>query len=379
MFVTATPEFGRALARLATTHPDSLGLAGPAEARASLAGQGESYAAWRLDLPPHALPEEVRAAGSEALVVRVPARPSESMPHAATLEFTALGLAPAGFGPVPVRLVDAADSPLGHALLVQSFVPGRVLPDSAWTDNVLTAHARQLASLHKRRYPGHGPVDAAEAELARELDPLAILEGAVAYWERVRPDLLRDSAAGRLTTAARALALEARPAFESVPYALLHGDTVAANILVDQGMPRYIDWEWSSIGDPARDLALIGAPEGASPWYITMDERREDLLLDAYLEAGGGGGADDLHRLRVRRRFHETIEQLFTAVHFLSRLQPVGRAVVVDGKIMEPGSEVPAVPVPDRQRPVYERAVAAMFRSVYARVGDGLGEPSIGT
>ncbi|MDO5494555.1 MAG: phosphotransferase [bacterium] len=367
MFRSTTPEFGRALADLAQDQPEVLGLThAPSSAQVRLVGTGESYAAWRLDVPRNSLPETVLRAGSDALVVRAPARPVASLPQSAEVEFRALEMAPEGFGPVPVRLVQAADSPLGMALLVQSFVPGRVLPNFAWTDELLAAHAGRLAGLHARRFDGHGPLG---GPLEPELDPVGILDGAVEYWEATRPDLLRDSAAGRLTTAVRTFAQEARPAFDSVPFSLLHGDAVAANILVEGGVPQYVDWEWSSIGDPARDLGLLGAPDGASPWYLTLDDRREDVLLRAYVEAGG---ADDVERLRVRRRVHEVIEQLFTAVHFLSRLQPVGRAVVVDGRVVEPGSDVPVAPVSEKQRPVYERAVAAMFRSVYERVGTGL-------
>ena len=31
-------------------------------------------------------------------------------------------------------------------------------------------------------------------------------------------------------------------------------------VLVDAGAPRYVDWEWVEIGDPAQDLAYIGGP-----------------------------------------------------------------------------------------------------------------------
>lgn len=372
MFATNSPDFGHSLENLARSAPELLGLAGPTDAVARIQGRGESYVAWRLDVPAGALPDPVREAGGEALVVRVPGRPVETMPHSAKVEFRALELAPTGIGPVPVRLVEVAESPVGLPLLVQSLVPGRVLPDHAWTDDLLRAHARAVARLHEPRFPGCGEIGAdgvVEADLSPTMDPMFLLDGAIEYWERERPDILQDSAAGRLTAAVRSYIDEARPAFESVPFALLHGDSTMLNILVDDGELRYIDWEWSSIGDPARDLGLIGAPEGASPWYLTLDERREDVLLRAYLDAGGGAGVDDLDRLRIRRRVHEVIEQLFTAVHFLSRLHPVGRAFLRDGEIVEPVGR--SAPVPEEQRGIYERAVAAMFRSVYARVGDG--------
>jgi len=59
------------------------------------------------------------------------------------------------------------------------------------------------------------------------------------------------------------------PAFEAVPtHRLIHGDVVATNVILGpDGVPRFIDFEWSGPGDTAKDLALIGGRViGGATW-----------------------------------------------------------------------------------------------------------------
>jgi aminoglycoside phosphotransferase (APT) family kinase protein len=68
------------------------------------------------------------------------------------------------------------------------------------------------------------------------------------------------------------------------PAVLLQGDLLGQNILLDFDGPRaVIDWEFSQIGDPAYDLAIV--TRGARRPFKRDDGMR--LLLDAYTEAGG--------------------------------------------------------------------------------------------
>ena len=46
------------------------------------------------------------------------------------------------------------------------------------------------------------------------------------------------------------------------------------------GVPRYVDWEWVEIGDPAQDLAYIGAPVAAPPWYLPMRSEQVEYYPD---------------------------------------------------------------------------------------------------
>lgn len=365
------PDFGRALESLATTDPRALGLPYATGATARLIGQGETYAVWRLDVgdadPAGDARLQSAADGARtdetALVVRVAAR-SDAAPRPAAAEFAALQLAPVGLGPRPVALTPADGNATGHALLVEGFVPGRVLPPSGWTDDLLRLHARQLASLHAARYPAcRSLLDDADVG-SPVMDPVAQFDAAVEYWRGTRPDLLDLGGPTKLLEPLREYVAAARPAFDGMSFALVHGDAALPNILVDQpanGAARltYIDWEWSEIGDPARDLGLLGAPRGASPWYLTLDDQRETMLLESYVEAGGGRDGDDVDRLRTRRRAHEVMEQFFTAIHFLGRL---------DLHPPEGAPPVGSAPLGARQRPVYENAVRNMLLSVQARL-----------
>jgi aminoglycoside phosphotransferase (APT) family kinase protein len=97
---------------------------------------------------------------------------------------------------------------------------------------------------------------------------------------------------------ARAWALEHLPPAE--PAALLHGDLLGQNILLDPtASPRWavIDWEYARTGDPAHDLAIV--TRGVrKPFQI---ERGLELLLDAYEAASAGRAAV----LKEHVRIHE--------------------------------------------------------------------------
>jgi len=68
------------------------------------------------------------------------------------------------------------------------------------------------------------------------------------------------------------------------PAVFLHGDLLGQNILVDfEGFRGVIDWEYSRIGDPAYDLAIVTRG-------VRRPFKREDgleRLLEAYVAAGG--------------------------------------------------------------------------------------------
>lgn len=79
-----------------------------------------------------------------------------------------------------------------------------------------------------------------------------------------------------------------------LPSALLHGDLLGQNILLQPDEPpTVIDWEYALRGDPAYDLAIVTRSK-KRPFGI---ERGLDKLLDAYLEAGG---RTDVERVHVR-------------------------------------------------------------------------------
>jgi aminoglycoside phosphotransferase (APT) family kinase protein len=248
-------------------------------------GNGESFTAWKVG----------------DVVVRVPHRPVGELPRPPAAEFAALALVPPGLGPRPVGLEGAT--------MVTTYVPGEVRAD--WDDDLLVAHARQLAVLHARRYDRCGEVTAPTSPVCSITDRYA---AAYEWWDAHHPDVLE---AADLEPAVRAYLDDTEPAFRRLDrFAHIHGDLVPSNILVDAGIPRYVDWEWSEIGDPAQDLAYLGGVGAPAPWYLPMDEARIGTFLDAYAEAAG---VTDRAGLRVRRDAHEVFERFFTSLHFTTK------------------------------------------------------------
>ena len=69
---------------------------------------------------------------------------------------------------------------------------------------------------------------------------------------------------------------------------------------------RLVDWEWTRIGDPARDLGLIGGAVHADPWYADLNEDLLDGFVSAYRGESEVLGSDvdalgDARAMRVRR------------------------------------------------------------------------------
>ncbi|SMC65972.1 phosphotransferase family protein [Kibdelosporangium aridum] len=282
---------------------DRVGLP-PGEPKVSLIGTGESYAAWL-----------VRVADADPLVVRIPRRPVEQLPRPMAAEMAGLVLVPPGLGPRAVLFEESADS-LGVPFLVTGYVPGREVSVQDWDDALLLAHARQLAALHATPFTAAGEVTAAERDRTPRLSLTARLADSLDWWRGAHPDVLGDPEVARLVPAVQRHITEAEPAFARLRrFALIHGDLVASNILVDAGTPRYVDWEWVEIGDPAQDLAYIGGLVAAPPWYIQLTSEQIDRFLNAYV-VHAGEAAEPVTDLRVRRDAFEIFERFFSSLHF---------------------------------------------------------------
>ncbi|MCK0113009.1 phosphotransferase [Ornithinimicrobium sp. F0845] len=312
-----------AVARLTAEHPewfdDGRGVPVEPSPDATLIGTGESYAAW-LVVSREA--QDLRdPAGPRALVVRVPHRPEE-LPRPMAEEFAALLAAPDGIGPRPIHLATAGDprgtgpgsTPEGTAYMVVEHVRGQVRPASAWTDDLLAAHARQLARLHAVRFGGHGDVTATD-RLQPTLSMTGSGEANWQWWTEHHPELASAADVAGLWPRVQRLFAGTEPHFARLEeFALVHGDPAVPNILVSGGVPRYVDWEWAHIGDPARDLAFSGGAVWLDPWYLRLGPDRLERFVAAYCAAAGPGA--DPAALTARSRAWLVNEVFFVALHF---------------------------------------------------------------
>jgi aminoglycoside phosphotransferase (APT) family kinase protein len=267
-------------------------------------GRGESFTAHLL------------RRGDRELVLRVPHKSLDELPQSLVAEHDLLRRIPAGLAAAPVDVHEpTAEDP--HAYAVTSRVPGRVLPAAAWADEtLLAALARSLAHLHHDGDRSGLPVPARP-------DPVGGAELAHDWWVEKEPEAA--TALAPLWPAVRRHQELAAPAFAGIEPVLLHGDPAAANLLVDDdGAVRFVDWEWAQVGDPARDLAVIGGQIAAEPWYAALSDAQLRAQTEHYLAARArrGGAGQELRGLPARpepvlerRRAHLVHEAFFTAAH----------------------------------------------------------------
>lgn len=282
-------------------HPEWFDWAGSGQAPAAVpVGTGESYAVWRAG----------------ARVVRIARRPVGELPVGLEEERAALRLAPDGTAPRLAGSGAIAVAGVGEfPYLVESFVPGRLLAPAEWTDGLRSALVRQLARLHERTWPGPGAASDALAGTGPppgRIDFEERVEDVVDWWAARLGDAER-AVWWPLVAPMRAYGREVAGGFADVDrFSLIHGDPVCTNILVHQGVPRLIDWEWAAIGDPARDLGFLGGLVFADPWYARLDTTQIDALVRAYVDAGGRGEAAGL---RVRRDAWLALEVFSTSAY----------------------------------------------------------------
>lgn len=307
------------------------------DATVVVSGRGESYVAWRLT------PED-----GDPLAVRVPRLGPDDLAQPIGREMPVLAQLEPGIGPAPVALhAEAATSPVGLPCVVTTFVPGRVLDPEEWTREHLLAHARALAAMHRRAWPGRGPIASGTdpaADLARgSMSMLAECDGSFAWWRENVPAVCADSANAAIMDAARAVCEAAEPAFARLDaYALAHGDLVSTNIVWEDRTDgeasaptcRYIDYEWAQADDRARDLAIIGGPVHAGPWYVPLGAEALEAFLQEYVRATrelDPGLELDADALRVRRDAWIAYERTAMLLHVARRAaagDPLHRSVL---------------------------------------------------
>lgn len=329
----ASPETGERI--LAAWREGALvPRSGPSgDATVTVSGRGESYVAWCL------APED-----GDPLAVRVPWRGPEDLAQPIGREMAVLAQLEPGIGPAPVALhIDASTSPIGLPCVVTTFVPGRVLGPEEWTREQLLAHARTLALMHRRPWPGRGQIASGTdpaADLVRgPMSMLGEIDGAFTWWRENEPAVCADPANAALMAAARAVCEAAEPMFAQVTtFALAHGDLCATNIVVEDApggpVPRYIDFEWAQCDDRARDVAIIGGPVHGGPWYVPLGAEALEAFLQEYVRAArelDPGLELDADALRVRRDAWIAYERTAMLLHVARRAaaaDPLHRSVL---------------------------------------------------
>lgn len=310
------------VADLGRRHPHWFDLPEGAQrwCEATLLGRGESFEAWTLTTTSLTSAPGAQGLDTRAVVLRTPHRGVAELPRPMAEEFAALRLAPAGLGPAPIHLQEhdtrAADGTLTPAYMVTEWVPGQVRDLRGWGASALGAHARCLARLHERTWPTPGEVRTAETNPPATLRASQELRDGLDWWERHRPGVLDGSDLVRLVPRVERAVATTDADFDALTrYSLVHGDPCAPNILLTSRGPRYIDWEWARIGDPARDLAFIGGRVWAAPFYLPLTGAQVDGFLRAYLDAGGAGREPDPDALARRRDAWLLTEALLVAVY----------------------------------------------------------------
>lgn len=325
-------------------------------ARVETLGRGESYAAWLV------------RSGGRARVVRVQRRATADMPRPMAAEFAALERIPPELGTSAIAMEPGPDNPLGAPYMVTSYVPGAVLAPQEWGPSLLAALAGQLARLHLALAAPVGEAAADAAGVARAgggaapssqaaCDGIAVTapmtvapasaqgEEVLAWWRGSAPWTLEHPLVAPLLGAWREALARRDPAFRETPiHPLIHGDVVRTNVVVCEGVPRLIDFEWAEPGDVAKDLALIGGRVSGGPWYVPLGSLDVQALVEEYVRVmaaqaprmgcrapGAGGGAGpvrwspghasvtDPSRLLVRRGAYELIDRMGNLLYCLSR------------------------------------------------------------
>ena len=199
-------------------------------------------------------------------------------------EFGALALI-AGLGsPVGPRPVFTDLDRYQHAVVVQTWIEGTALESPPADDSTWLRILETYALIH--RIP---PADAVRRGIASAI-PDDLTVAAIRGFAR---DIPATPHAAALASLLAALGRARLPDIRT-SRCWCHGDPNIRNMLVTGTGVRLVDWEYSGVGDPAREIAGLMA----HPMARTASEERRQWIAERY--AGLAGEPDMLERIQVQ-------------------------------------------------------------------------------
>jgi thiamine kinase len=238
-----------------------IGLTGPVSVVAELGGGAASQSFLIMN-------------GDDKLVLRIDTPLAKSIGFDRQAEVDILGLVSAeGLGPALVW----ADASRG--LMLTAYIEGRAWND---TDISISNNLRRLAKLLKRLH-----------SLPAAGRDFRVLDWASHYSGQLGTNYARNLVAKIGTLNESLMSSAVKPV-------LCHNDPLAANI-VDNGTLHFIDWEYSGVGSPFFDLAVVVA-------HHELDPRASSALLDSYF---GGGYQEHEDSLRHACELYDCLHLLW--------------------------------------------------------------------
>lgn len=261
--------------------------------RISYVGHGESFDAWKIEDVDGALPPVL------ARVARRTDLPKPMENEAGVLR----ELREAGVAPLLHSYDSGDDNPLGMPYMVTSFVAGQEKPPAEWSLDEARAVIEHAARLHSATArPGSS-------------SGIGWLEGSLEYWRATASDALSAEPTASVLAAAERFVRANESAFDRLEeIALVHGDLITGNVLLDEGVPNFVDWEWAEVDDVARDLALIGGQTFGGGTYMELTDTQVRELVECYA-AARDMTSRELDDLAVRRDVWMVLDRMFSSVH----------------------------------------------------------------
>lgn len=189
-------------------------------------------------------------------------------------EFEYMKKLPKDIGPEPLFFDNSKDI-IPRVYSVLSYIKGKHV--YRWSERHLKMHARKLAELHNKRFRSFGSLEKP-------------IHGSFDLFKKFKKDLRVNRSAfdndiNKILPKVKEHIKKKNLLFMSLKkFSMLHGDLCVDNILFSKDRVRYIDWEWSKIGDNAEDVACFYKDFGFKPWVIKLKGKRLRLFLDTYLK-----------------------------------------------------------------------------------------------